>query len=246
MRRTLIVTAVVLIAAACGDTADTTTTTSPPVTAAPTTMAPTTTTTTTSTTTTTIPSTTTAPTTTTTAPTTTTTAPTTTTTAAPPTAVLSGDGLGVAAFGDDGDTAVAALTAVFGPPSLDDGWADALDNACRGTEVRFPVWDSFFVILTDAGTDYAAEGTRHLAFWGAFDTSAPATPSGFVPQVTTLGDVIAVVGPVDPVFDDLTELYLFTVDSGPEAGIEFEVGSPDDPDAIISGMSAGARDICGE
>ena len=254
MRARLLLAALALLTAACGDSAEPTTTTAAPPPTTTTTAPPTTTTTAPPTTTTTAPptTTTTAPPTTTTVPPTTTTAPPTTTTVPPttttvpaPALVLRGNGLGVADFGADAEQVVATLTDLLGSPTVDPGWEIASDVFCRGTVVRFPQWNDLFLLLTDAATDYAAEGTRHFAFWGAFGEGV-ATPSGLAPFDSTLGDLEAAVGTVEPSFDDLVGLYLIDVDVGDEAGIQFEVQDPEDPTSPILGMSAGQRDLCAE
>ena len=160
--------------------------------------------------------------------------------------VLRGDGLGVADFGDDAEMVVATISELLGPPIIDDGWEDALDNACGGTVVRFPQWDGIFVILTDTATEYAAAGTRHFGFWGTFD-DVLSTPSGLSPFASKVSDLLDITdGQVDPVYDDLFDIYFIDVASGAEAGIQFEVEDPEDPEDPILGMSAGDRRICGE
>ncbi len=86
------------------------------------------------------------------------------TTVAPATAVLARDGLGVVPFGTDADGAVAALTAVLGPPTEDTGWVDPLTiSSCAGTELRRVSWGALAILLGDP----AATGTGLRQFFAS-------------------------------------------------------------------------------
>ena len=174
-------------------------TTAAPTTAAPTTLAPTTVPPTPAPTT--VAPTTAAPTTaapTTAAPTTaapTTVAPTTVaptvapTTASPPTTpvqdptsgvILAADGVGVAAFGDEPDAAVAAVTAILGEPTQDSGWVEPFTiSACPGTEYRRVSWGAFSLQFSDQSSK--ADGRRHLFGFEYGEVGrTDATPAGLV------------------------------------------------------------------
>lgn len=64
-------------------------------------------------------------------------------------AVLAPDGLGVAAFGDPTDAAVAKLTAEFGPPQRDFAPPDCAPQITRSLE-----WDALHVDLNQAFVGY--------------------------------------------------------------------------------------------
>ncbi len=149
---------------------------------------------------------------------------------------LRGDGLSTVDFGTDGDEAVSDLGLLFGPAINDTGWLDAVDNGCRGTVVRFVIWEDAFALLTDAATPFGSAGSRHFAFWGAPEGTALASEDGIQPGISTVGDVPG----ANPVFDPLYDAFIFEVD-----GVVYEAESAD-PGEIIIGASAGDRSICGE
>jgi hypothetical protein len=75
--------------------------------------------------------------------------------------VLGDDGIGVARFGDDPDTVIAAVQAVLGPPSDDSDWVDPFTiSACPGTEYRRVNWGAFSLQFSDS-TGFASD-RRHL------------------------------------------------------------------------------------
>ena len=74
--------------------------------------------------------------------------------------VLARDGLGIAAFGDDADDTIAAVTAVLGEPDKDSGWVEPLSiGACAGDEARFVAWGSLYLYFSDE----SAFGRRRAA-----------------------------------------------------------------------------------
>lgn len=195
--------AVLLVLGACGDDSGgivVTTTTTVTLT---TTVAETTTTTA-------------APTTTTAAPTTTTAAPTTTTIEAP-SVLLSDEGIQAGEtwvyFGYDDDDAVAAVSAVLGPPTNDSGWVDSFGSygVCPAPEVRGVEWNGLILLFTQADTDFWFGGVEH--FFAYTYTSIP--PDLETTQGLALGDTIA----------DLQSIY-----GGPDLFID---ESPFDPSAAI-------------
>jgi hypothetical protein len=114
------------------------------------------------------------------------------TTVAAPSIVLARDGLGVVAFGTDADGAVAALTAVLGPPTEDTGWVDPLTiSTCPGTELRRVSWGALAVLLGDP----AATGTgvrRFFAYSYGNVAGVEPQPAGFVtPEGIGVGASVA-------------------------------------------------------
>ena len=114
------------------------------------------------------------------------------TTVAPATVVLARDGLGVVPFGTDADGAVAALTAVLGPPTEDTGWVDPLTiSTCAGTELRRVSWGALAILLGDP----AATGTGVRQFFASSYGNVAGVepqPAGLVtPEGIGLGTSVA-------------------------------------------------------
>ena len=90
--------------------------------------------------------------------------------------VLRGDGLGIVAFGASPADAIAAISAVFGPPTADDTQPDAV---CFGAgSYRWVSWGVLTLLFTDGG------GTRPMQFdaWSAgSDDVIGRTPDGVDP-----------------------------------------------------------------
>ncbi len=111
------------------------------------------------------------------------------TTASPPTTpvqdptsgvILAADGVGVAAFGDELDAAVAAVTAILGEPTQDSGWVEPFTiSACPGTEYRRVSWGAFSLQFSDQSSK--ADGRRHLFGYEYGEVGrTDATPAGLV------------------------------------------------------------------
>lgn len=93
---------------------------------------------------------------------------------------LRGDGIGVADLGAVPDEAVAAVTAVLGPPTVDTGWQPSFGayGTCPGEQIRATEWDHLVLLFTDGTTD-DGDG-QHLFAWRV--TGAPpavGTDNGF-------------------------------------------------------------------
>ncbi len=226
----------------------TTTTTGPGTTTTPTTsMAPTTVTSPTSST-----STTTTATTSTTMATTTSTSTTTTTTTPAPAIVLGADGLGVARFGDEPESTVAALVALLGPATEDSGWIDPFSvfGTCPGTEVRGVSWDDLTLLFTDAEDGIAPEGGRHFFSYAYFVGLNGGRPFGLATESgITLGSTVAQLGAaygnqleifVDEFFGTSWEVE-FDLESGRFLGGAL-TGTADDD--LVSSIAGGIG--CGE
>lgn len=99
---------------------------------------------------------------------------------------LRGDGLGVVDLGAPPDDAVAAVTAVFGEPTVDAGWQSSFGpyGTCPGGQVRGVEWDGLVLLFTDEATDHGTG--EHLFAWRLNGTPpALATASGFGLGATT-------------------------------------------------------------
>ena len=74
---------------------------------------------------------------------------------------LDGRGVGAASFGDDPDTAIAAVSGVLGDPTDDSGWVDPFTiSACPGNEYRRVSWGAFSLQFSDSTS--VADGRRHF------------------------------------------------------------------------------------
>jgi hypothetical protein len=71
------------------------------------------------------------------------------------------DGLGIVSFGDDAETAVAALESVLGPPEVDSGWEEWY---CTAGLVRNLQWGGLYVLFTEGPTRWSTGGP-HLVFY---------------------------------------------------------------------------------
>lgn len=244
MRRSVaLVTLLVLLGAACGDDSGgiglTTSTTSTTAVASTTTVADTTTTTA-------------GPTTTTAAPTTTTTvAPTTTTTSAPA-VELSDEGIQAGDtwiyFGYDDDDAVAAVSAVLGPPTHDSGWTDPFGDygVCPAPEVRGVHWSGLILLFTKADTDFWTGGVEHF-FAFTFTNIPPdlATTQGLM-LGDTIADLQAIYGGPDLVIDENPfdpSAAIWSYDAAPWTGL-YGFATSQNPDGLIISINGGRG--CGE
>lgn len=79
------------------------------------------------------------------------------------TVLLRPDGLGVTAFGDMPEYAIAALTAELGEPTRDKTEpAFSSFGTCPGTTLRAVEWGGLAVLITDGATAYGIEGGPHF------------------------------------------------------------------------------------
>jgi len=155
--------------------------------------------------------------------------------------VLRGDGLGLVTFGDDPDAAVAAVSAVLGPPTGDGGWEPAPTSAygtCPGEQIRGVEWDHLTLLFTDGETEHGSG--PHLFAW-RLSGAPPAlgTAAGFGWQATAA---------------DAEELHPGAVERVPPEGpfpgfldIEVEGGRLTawiDTQDVVTNLEAGAA--CGE
>lgn len=111
-------------------------------------------------------------------------------------------------FGYDDDDAIAAVSAVIGPPSDDSGWLDSVTDGwdqfgvCPSPRVRGVNWGedgdvSLQLLFTDGDTDFWSGGVEHFYSFYYFDSSAPSglgTPEG-IGIGSTLGDLQSVYAP---------------------------------------------------
>jgi hypothetical protein len=109
--------------------------------------------------------------------TTSTTAAETTTTAPASGLVLGADGVGTVSFGQDPDSAIAALTSVLGEPSSDSGFVDAASSPygfCPAPQVRGVVWGGLTLLFSDGDTAYGTAGEQAHLFTYLLDGTDPA------------------------------------------------------------------------
>lgn len=138
--------------------------------------------------------------------TTTTEATTTTTTVAP--IVLERDGLGGIDFGAAPDAVIAYVSSALGSgPTSDSGWVDAFSiyGTCPPPVVRGVEWGRLVLLFTQAGTDFAAEGTEHFFSYYYTGNDAPAAGLGTAESIfvgSTRNELDAAYGGSLEVFDE--------------------------------------------
>ncbi|OWY63386.1 hypothetical protein B7486_53410 [cyanobacterium TDX16] len=145
--------------------------------------------------------------------------------------VLGADGLGVVSFGQDPESAIAAVDAAFGAAGRDTGWVDAGSSDygfCPAPQVRAVTWDDLTLLFSDGDTAYGTAGEQQHLFTYLLDGPNPAATteagvgigSSSADVRTAYGDAAASVAGdelVAPRFDiDLggTEPLRATLDDG--------------------------------
>lgn len=109
---------------------------------------------------------------------------------------LRADGLGVTAFGDMPEYALAALTAALGEPSSDTTEpAFSSYGTCPGTTLRAVGWGGLVVLITDGATAYGIESGPHFFayMYRSDDSLGLATPEG-IGLGSTVAEVRAAYG----------------------------------------------------
>jgi hypothetical protein len=109
-----------------------------------------------------------------------------------PTIVLGREGLGIAAFGDNADDTIAALTAVLGEPDTDSGWVEPLSiGACAGAEARFVAWGALYLYFSDESG--VGDGERHFFGYSyGSESDLETIPEGLAtPEGIGLGTTVA-------------------------------------------------------
>ena len=97
-----------------------------------------------------------------------------------PTVELTGNSVGGITLGTDAETAIAAMTKLFGPPVADSGWGPQeapCDN--MGTRSRSVSWNSFLAFLATGPTELVKKPGDHLSAYllvggGTEDIGGPA------------------------------------------------------------------------
>lgn len=152
-------------------------------------------------------------------------------TAAPAELRLQRDGLGIANFGTDADSAIAAVAAALGDPSDDSGWVDPITvSTCAGPEVRRVSWGTLSLLLGDpAGGD---DGIRQFFAYSYGDVAElGAPPAGLAtPEGLGLGA---------PVEDLQTAYPDVDVTEGEEGLIESSFFVDDALRGLLTGAEAG-------
>lgn len=177
-------------------------------------------------------------------------APATGTVPATPAVVLSPDGVGVAKFGDDADTAIRALTAALGRPDRDTGYVGSFSEfgTCPGDKVRGVIWKDFTVLFAQGRTPARSDGRPHLLDFGYGTTgsSTPAQPKLATSKGIGLGSTLAEIrkayGPVETYYDEITQSTGFTIGEPPHQLFGFLSGPG--PTARLEQLQGGVP--CGE
>ena len=108
---------------------------------------------------------------------------------------LTGFGIGETMFDDDADTAVQALSDVFGTPSTDTGWVAASSSpfgTCPGEHVRGVRWGQLQTVYSDEG------GAEHFLNYTYGLANREAAPSLRTDVGVGLGSTVAQVQAVYP------------------------------------------------
>ena len=150
------------------------------------------------------------------------------TTLAPIELLLRRDGLGVAAFGTEADTAVAATTTALGEPTEDTGWVDPLTiSTCAGPELRRVSWGVLSLLFGDP----SGGGARNFFSYSYGDVAGlGGQPAGLrTPEGLGLGTPVA----------DLRVAYpAVTLNAGEEGLVESSFFVDD----ALAGLLTGATD----
>jgi len=104
--------------------------------------------------------------------------------------ILTPEGLAGAKLGDEPGTAIGAIAAVLGSPSLDGDWQDSFSTygTCPGTQIRPVGWGPLLFLFTDGTSAFAKAPRPHLfeirysdLYTGEAHTTLP------IPVTTQLG-----------------------------------------------------------
>lgn len=104
---------------------------------------------------------------------------------------LTTTGIGSTTFGADPDGTVAFVNTMFGQPSRDTGWIDAIEiGACFGSRIRQVAWGDLQLEFGDVSD--VAEGRDHFyAYTYGRQGSSAAAPSGLAtPENITVGSTV--------------------------------------------------------
>ena len=157
-------------------------------------------------------------------------------------------------FGDPEDVVVGTMFDVYGQPTTDSGWVDAADSpfgvcpgATEGAQVRGVRWGRFEMLFSDAQTQFADAGERHLisymlSAFASADHPAPTTREG-IGLGSTWGQIRTTYGEAAELFPGdgmLPAQFRVLLDDGEIYGSL----SDDDDEALVQVISAGTG--CGE
>ena len=169
--------------------------------------------------------------------------------------ILTPEGLAGARLGDEPGVAIDAISAVLGPPSLDDDWGDSFSTygTCPGPQIRPVGWGPLLFLFTDGTSAFAKTARPHLfeirysdLYTGEAHTRLP------IPVTTQLGitlgstkaDIKAAYG-ANVTFEPENEVSAPAFHVGPlgPGGI---YGFLDDTNDAATVVELGAGQPCGE
>ena len=169
--------------------------------------------------------------------------------------ILTPEGLAGAKLGDEPGTAIDAISAVLGPPSLDDDWQDSFSTygTCPGPQIRPVGWGPLLFLFTDGTSAFAKTARPHLfeirysdLYTGEAHTTLP------IPVTTQLGitlgstkaDIKAAYG-ANVTFEVETEAFAPAFHVGPlgPGGI---YGFLDETNDAATVFELGTGEPCGE
>lgn len=157
-----------------------------------------------------------------------------TTTSVATSLTLGPSGVGVADFGDEPDSVIAAVAGVIGPPASDAGWAS--HPIVDGAEYRWAVWgDGLFLWFGDNPTAYGASGFKHFQGYEYFGSpTGLLTPEG-IGVGDQVGTLLTAYGNAELVLNALTQQeYRYQIHpSGTSDFLCFDVGLQVPTDATL-------------
>ena len=169
--------------------------------------------------------------------------------------ILTPQGLAGAKLGDEPGAAIDAISAVLGPPSLDDGWQDSFSTygTCPGPQIRPVGWGPLLFLFTDGTSAFSKTARPHLfeirygdVYTGEAHTRLP------IPVTTQLGitlgstkaDIKAAYG-ANVEFEPENEVSAPTFHVGP-LGPGGVYGFLDETNDAATVFELGAGQPCGE
>jgi hypothetical protein len=160
--------------------------------------------------------------------------------------VLEEDGLGVVAFGTEGDAAVQAITVAIGEPDEDSGWIASFSGfgSCPGERVRGLRWGTLWALLTDGETEWRTDGVPHFfAYLNSVFYDNSRSLGLLTEQSIGLGDSVEALEDrygdrVEIAFDELIATFVFDIEAA-EPGRLRGALTGDRSDDLITSIDGG-------
>jgi hypothetical protein len=157
--------------------------------------------------------------------------------------VLGADGVGTVSFGQDPDSAIAALTSVLGEPSSDSGFVDAASSPygfCPAPQVRGVVWGDLTLLFSDGDTAYGTSGEQaHLFTYSLAGGSPAATTEAGIGVGSSSEDVRAAYPEAVQVPGDELVAPRFDVSLGGSEPLRLTLDDAGTVTAVTAGQTCG-------